>query len=100
MLEPDESAGGVSHTWLSGEVGEEGEGANLRFNINFVEFRLVHTDTKNVTERSCWGEGGHIMLGTHRRHIKSEKTVTNNDFIISVTLARVYHKMQSAGSMK
>lgn len=39
------------------------------------------------------------MLGTHGRHIKCEKIVTNNDFIICVTLARVYHKIQSAGSI-
>lgn len=43
------------------------------------------------------GWEGYIMLGTHGRHIKCEKTVTNSDFIISVTLA-VYHKVQSAGS--
>lgn len=67
MLEPDESAGGVSHTWLSGEVGEVGEvgedggwgGANLRFNINFVEFRLVQTDTQKTWLNAAVGGGAY-----------------------------------------
>lgn len=77
MLEPDESADGVSHTWLLGEGMSD-------LNINSGVQGAAKLTHRNMTEHKCW---------EHTRGISNVEIVNKNDLVINVY--KVWHKTHS-----